>query len=157
MRAEGSSAAVKRPAVRTCLMVGLVVAAAFAVWSWLRPYARDPDPRAGGRIIATMVTRDHSFFWVETHVKLNPAVHDRTRPVALETKTGKRIQPADTRFRMPSDDSELEAWYKFWVDTGEIAGPLSLHLNDGTLVVKSDVGVPKVSEGGFHTFSTKNW
>ena len=115
----------------------------FAAWSWLRPYAWNPDSAALAKVVGVQVTPDRTFFWVETHLKVNPGkVHDLQKPVFLETSTGSKLEPADTTFGGSEGTGTTDIWLKFWLESKDIAGPLTLHLNDGKLSIKANDGVP---------------
>jgi hypothetical protein len=144
--------------VRKILLVALVLAAAFAGWAWLRPYAWMPDAAARGKVVATLVTRDASFCWVNVHLKVNSGMsHDLEKAVALETGDGRRYSPADITLAGQDIDRPEEIWFKFWLDLDELSGPLTLRLNDGSLAVKSTTGVPEIEDGRFRNFTTHRW
>ena len=66
--------------------MALLAAAAFASWSWLRPYAWNPDPAARCKVIGTQVRKDLAYYWVDTHLKTIPGqTHDLLKPVRLIT------------------------------------------------------------------------
>lgn len=147
-----------RFAVHSFLTVSLLAAAAFAGWSWFRPYAWSPDPEARFNIVETLVTPDASFFWVNVHLKAIPGTnHDLLKPVTLETASGKRLEPADTMFGSLDGQPNSELWIKFWLESTDIEGPLTLHINDGKLVVKSGKGVPRLESSAYRNFTTNRW
>ncbi len=133
----------KRPCLKWCLWAGLALAVAFAAWVWLWPYEWNPDHGANCEIQGVALTIDRSYFWVEAHLTVNPkAQHDLSKPVFLQTAQGHRLEPADSTFASPDGQLPREIWFKFWLDSTEIAGPLSLHLNGGKLLVKSNSNLP---------------
>ncbi len=139
-------------------MVCLLISAAIAAWSWFRPYAWQPDPAARCKVVETLVTRDHSYYWVDVHLKVDPGkVHDLQKPVYLETAPGKRFEPADTTFGGRTGQPPAEIWLKFWVEAGDLAHPLNLHLNDGNLVVKATQGTPHLGAASYRNFTTNHW
>lgn len=147
-----------RPSLRTLLIVCLILSAAFAAWTWLRPYEWNPDPQARAKIVSTLVTRDHGYFWVETHLKFRAdQIHDLEQPVFLLTADGKKFAPADTTFSANPAKPGAEIWYKFWLEPAELSGPLTLHLNGGKLLVKSRAGVPELSHAQFRNFTSNHW
>ncbi len=143
----GSSLRMKRPVFRVCLWVALFCSTAFAAWAWFRPYEWSPDPAALCEIQGVNITRDHSFFWIETALKVNSgAQHDLSKPVFLMTSQGRRLEPADTTFASIDGEQSREIWLKFWLDSNDIAGPLNLHINGGSLRLKTSSGIPSKSK-----------
>jgi hypothetical protein len=140
------------------LLVVLVASTAFAGWSWLRPYSWSPDPKARCKVVGTLVTQDHSYFWVNVHLKVNPGqTHDLQRPVRLETARGTLLEPADTTLAGDDLDSTTEIWLKFWLEEADLKGPLLLHLNDAKLTVKSGNGLPELGTASYRNFTTQHW
>ncbi len=138
----------------TLLWVVLIISTAFAMWAWLRPYEWSPDPAALSEVQGVNLTLDHSFFWLEAHLRVNPgASHDLSKPVFLLTAQGRKLEPADTTFAGADGKDPQEIWLKFWLDSKDIAGPLELHINGGKLLVKTQSGIPTKSV--FHT--TNRW
>jgi hypothetical protein len=153
-----SSRAVRREMVRKFLGVALVLSAAFAAWAWLRPYAWWPDASAHCKVVETLVTRDSSFCWVNVHLKVNSgAAHDLEKPVVLETADGRRFGPADTTMSGENSQDPRDLWFRFWLDREALAGPLTLHVNNGNLAVKSTAGIPEIEDGRFRNFTTHRW
>lgn len=150
----GSSVGVKHQNLRKFLWLGLVLSAGFAAWSWLRPYAWKEDPGAGCKVVGVQVTPDHSYFWVEAHLKMNPGVvHDLAKPVVLTTASGVEFQPADTTFGGSEATGTTELWLKFWLESGQMGGPLDLRINDGILSIKANEGIPAKAT----YFTSNNW
>lgn len=147
-----------RPSLRTFLIVCLILAAAFAAWSWLRPYEWNPDPQARAKIVSTLVTRDHGYFWVATHIKFRSGQsHDLQQPVFLLAGDGKKFAPADTTFGADPGKPGAEIWFKFWLEPADLAGPLTLQLNGGNLLVKTRGGIPKLPHGAYRNFTSNHW
>lgn len=139
-------------------MAALVLAGLFAAWAWLRPYAWRPDAAARCKVVETLVTRDAAFCWVNIHLKVNPgAIHDLEKPVALEITGGRRLGPADTTLGGADLKDPRDLWFRFWLDRESLAGPLTLHVNDGSLSIKSGDGVPEIENGRYRNFTTHRW
>lgn len=144
----------KFSALRLCLWVVLILSATFALWAWLRPYEWSPDPAALCEIQAVNVTVDHSFFWVEPYLKVNSgASHDLSKPVFLMTSQGRKLEPADSTFASLDGKTTREIWFKFWLDSNDIVGPLVLHLNGGKLQLKTKSSIPGKSK----YYSSNRW
>lgn len=147
----------KRRFLQYGLVAGLVASAAFASWAWLRPYDFHPDPAARCEILETLVTRDQSFFWVNVHVEMNPGLrHDLQQPVMLETPTGPK-QPADTTFAGADPMLPEEIWFKFWLESADLAGPVTLKVNGGKLSVKTLSQVPELGTSTLRNFTNNHW
>jgi len=136
--------------IRIILGLVLVLTSAFALWAWFRPYEWSPDPAALCKVQGVNLTIDHSFFWVEPHLKVNSgATHDLAKPVFLMTSQGRKLEPADTTFASSDGNDSREIWLKFWLDSNDIAGPLELHINGGKLLLKTQSEIP--TKSNFHT------
>jgi hypothetical protein len=143
---------------KIALILCFALAVAFAGWGWIRPYAWRPAPEARAQIVAAMVTRDTSFYWVHVHLKINPGErHDLEKPVWLETGTGVRHRPADTKFASIQGKEPQELWFKFWLEPQDLAGPLDLLLNDGRLSVKTGSEMPVLKSSTARNFTTNQW
>jgi hypothetical protein len=139
-------------------MACLVAATAFAAWSWFRPYAWGHEAAARGEILETLVTRDQSFFWVNVHLRVNPGMtHDLQKNVYLETARGVQLDPADTTLVGKDGQPISEIWFKFWLESSQLEGPLILHLNDGKLAIKSNSGIPDLGNSDYRNFVTNHW
>ncbi|NJM37944.1 MAG: hypothetical protein HC845_08880 [Akkermansiaceae bacterium] len=133
-----------RQLLRYILFVALVFSSLFASWVWFRPYSWSSDAAARCKVQSTLVTRDESYYWVDVHLKVNTGVnHDLQKPVLLETGSGAKLEPAETTFAGADMTKSREIWFRFWLEAPQIEGPLNLHLNDGTLSIKSGQGAPK--------------
>ena len=144
--------------VRNILLVALVISAGVAAWAWLRPYAWWPDDAARCKVVETLVTPDAAFCWVNVHLRVNSGMaHDLEKPVALESRDGRRFGPADTTLGGQDLKQPEDLWFRFWLDRGVLGGPLTLHLNDGSLVVKSSTGIPEIEDGRYRNFTTSRW
>ena len=138
-------------------MAILLVSAAFASWTCLRPYDFHPDPAARCEILETLITRDQSFFWANVHVKVNSTMqHDLQIPVILETPNGPK-NPADTTFAGDDPLKPEEIWFKFWLDSSDLAGPVTLKINGGKLSVKTLSKVPELGSSTLRNFTNNHW
>lgn len=139
-------------------MVCLLISAAFAAWSWFRPYAWHPDSAARCEVEESLLTRDQSFFWLDVHLKVNPGMtHDLQKPVRLQTAAGAKHEPADTTFAGQDGQGTTEIWFKFWLEPADLAGPLTLILNDGKLLIKAGDAVPNLATSTYKNFTTNQW
>ncbi len=153
-----SSLHVKRQILRYSLMASLLISAVFATWSWFRPYAWRSDPAARCKIVETLVTRDQSYFWIDVRLKVNPGMtHDLQKPVLLETADGATHEPADNTFGGTEGQGTTEIWFKFWLEPAHLAGPLTLHLNDGKLRIKTGNTAPELGTSTYKNFTTHHW
>ena len=138
-------------------MASLVASAAFASWAWLRPYDFHPDPAARCEILETLITRDGSFFWANVHLKVSSGMeHDLKIPVILNTPSGEK-QPADTTFAGLDPMKPEEIWFKFWLEPADLAGPVTLKINGGTLSVKTLSQVPDLGSSTLRNFTHNHW
>ena len=80
-----------------------------------------------------------------------------TKPVLLESVTGKSISPAGTTFVSPENQLPNEIWFKFWLEGPDLAGPLKLRINDGQLTVKSTSTIPDIGNDAYRNFTTHLW
>lgn len=109
-------------------------------------------------MVETLVSRDAAFCWVNVHVKVKSSMaHDLEKPVTLETGDGRRFGPADTTLGGGDLKNPDDLWFRFWLDREQLAGPLILHLNDGSLIIKSSPGIPEIEDGRFRNFMTHRW
>ncbi len=124
----------------------------------MRPYEWRPDPAAHCTIVETMVIRDQSYCWIHLHLKVNPGTnHDLQKPVRLQDAAGKFYEPADTTFAGKDPQNTTELWFKFWMESSDLAGPLILHLNDGKLVVRAGKGPLDPDSSSFNNHTTNQW
>lgn len=153
-----SAVAVKRWTLRGFLIVALLVSTVAAAWSWLRPYAWNADSEARCEVVGCQVRRDQSYFWVDAHLKvISGQTHDLMKPVRLLTAAGRHLEPADTTLGGGSDGGTREIWLKFWLESGDMNGPLHLRINDGLLVLKSNSGMPSLGASNAEYFVTNHW
>jgi hypothetical protein len=134
---------VKLHNLRKFLWAALLLCAVFAAWSWFRPYAWKIDPAARCKVVGVEVKPDQAYFWVTAHLKVRPGeVHDLGKPVLLVTASGIELEPADTTFGGSETEGTTDIWLKFWLESAQITGPLTLRINDGELRIKSNPGAP---------------
>lgn len=139
-------------------MVLLLASTAFAAWSWFRPYSWSADPTARCKVVETLVTRDHSYFWVTVRLKVNPGeTHDLRQPVRLATARGNLLEPADTTLGGDDIQPVTEIWFKFWLEAADLDGSLTLQLNGGELTVKSEPDLPDLGSATYRNFTTQHW
>lgn len=139
-------------------MLLLGITTSFAAWSWLRPYAWQVDPEARCKVAGAQVRKDQSFFWLDVHLKLRPGEsHDLMKPVRLITSHGRELEPADTTLGGTAGQGTTELWFKFWLESADLEGPLKLRINNGTLVIKSNSGMPALGVSDAEYFTTHRW
>lgn len=139
-------------------MVLLGITTSFAAWTWLRPYAWQVDQAARCKVVGAQVKKDQSFFWLDVHLKVVPGEsHDLMKPVRLVTSDGRELEPADTTLGGAAGEGTTELWFKFWLESADLEGPLELRINDGSLVIKSNSGLPALGSSGSGSFTTHRW
>lgn len=140
------------------MAVMLVFSVAFAAWSWLRPYESGADPQAKVEIVGVELRRDHSFYWLTVHVRAKKGASlDLSRPARLSVRKEGDVQVADTRLEGSAESGFREAWFQFWLDSGQVSGPLKLDLPGGILSVKSGGDMPELENGKIRHYPTHNW
>ena len=149
---------VTRQRFRFLLAAMLAATAAIAVWTWIRPYAWNPDPEARAKIVAVTLQKDHSYHWLDIRLKIRPDMeHDLRKPVFLKTRAHPRLEPADTTLSGKTDRPVDELFLRFWLEEGDLDGPIHLHLNDGILNVRAGSGAPRMKRDGRANFQSRNW
>lgn len=139
-------------------MLMLVATAAFAVWSWTRPYQWNADSEARAKIVAVSLQRDHSYYWLDVRLKIRPDMeHDLQKPVFLKTTARTRVEPADTTLAGNVDRPIDEVFLRFWLESSDLDGPIDLHLNNGILSVRTGKGQPNIGRDGRANFQTRRW
>ncbi|MCW1885773.1 hypothetical protein OKA04_13615 [Luteolibacter flavescens] len=136
-----------------CLLISL----AFAGWTWLRPYEWGRDAGARYRIVHSSLRKDTSYYWLE--LKLDQAgeeSHDLRKPVALILADGREMEPAETQLEGDATNPTSGIGLKFWLEEKDLAGPLRLKMNDGTLTVRKESGAPPL-KNSIRYFNTANW
>lgn len=149
---------VKRSTLRVFLVAALLVSTAFAAWSWLRPYAWGVDPTARCKVAGVQVRKDASFYWLDVRLKVTPGqAHDLMKPVRLITAAGRELEPADTTLGGKAGGETTDLWFKFWLESADLDGPLSLRINDGSLVIRSGSRIPRLGNSNLEYFTTSRW
>ena len=80
-----------------------------------------------------------------------------SKPVLLQTASGKSLAPADIAFAGPDGQAPNEIWFKFWLDRPDLSGRLTLRVNDGQLTVKSSSTIPDLGNDAYRNFTTHRW
>lgn len=147
-----------RQIFRIGIILALLAATTFALWSWLRPYDWHPDSAARCKVVETLLTKDHSYYWLEIRLKMNSEeVHDLQKKVVLETSDGRRIEAADSTLRHDGLSQVRDLWFKFWLESADVQGPLKLRINDGALLIKSRSGKPSLEHTEHQTYTSNQW
>jgi len=148
-----------RPHLTRILAALLLVSTAFAGWIWFRPFDFSPDPAARFRIDRAALRRDHAYFWLDLHLQRSGKIaHDLTKPIRLLTSSGRILEPADVTLVSSGEAKDCdEIGLKFWLRDSDLAGSLDLRINDGTLRVKSNPGIPNTPEGTTRALTTHRW
>ncbi len=135
-----------------------------AGWLWVRPYQwRISDSPI--RIETARLTRDHSYFWLDLHLRAEAgqAVPD---PLLLLVPDREAVKPAqiDLEGTPATDASEVAGLgeihalsVKFWLEESQLAGPLELQAGSARLKVRSRSGVPAMENDESQTFHTHRW
>jgi hypothetical protein len=153
-----SSIAVNRKTLRGFLIAALLLSAGFAAWGWFRPYAWNPDSNARCEVVGCQVRQDLDYFWVDAHLKVLPGqTHDLMKPVRLITAAGRELEPADTTLVGTEGEGTSEIWFKFWLEPGDMDGPLTLRINEGTLEIRRNSGKPSLGASNLEYFTTNHW
>lgn len=148
----------KRAARRILILLGILLLASWSLWTWLRPYAWNPDPAAGYQIEAAQVKHDMGYYWLNLHLRcLDAYDHDWMKPLRLIRDDGRASEAADVRFGGDSSRGHDELWLKFWLEPGDFDGPLRLEIQDGVLEVRSGRGVPNLGKNDQQTYTTSHW
>jgi hypothetical protein len=151
-------AVMKRPLLRLLIATLLVAVTFLAVKLWTGKYDRDPDPRARYRIEAASLRQDRSYKWLEIHLRKNgDKEHDMLKPVRLVTANGTEHEPADTTFAGAPGKGFTDIWFKFWLEDAELDGTIDLHMNGGTLRVKTNQGAPATDRDGRAVMRSADW
>jgi hypothetical protein len=151
-------AGMKRQFLRLLIAALLVAVTFLAVNLWTGKYDGDPDPRARYRIEASSLRRDGSYAWLEIHLrKTGDQEHDMHKPVLLVTADGTRHEPADTTFAGAPGKGFTDIWFKFWLEGADLEGKIDLHMNGGTLRVKTNEGAPAADRDGRAVMRSADW
>jgi hypothetical protein len=79
------------------------------------------------------------------------------KPVRLITGSGRILEPADTTLGGGPDKDTSDIWFKFWLEPSDFEGPMKLQINDGSLIVRSEVGIPSLGSSNLEVFTTHSW
>jgi hypothetical protein len=140
------------------LLISLALSLAFAGWQWFRPYDWSSEPGARFQIAHCSLKRDHSFVWVDLYLKKSgDTPHDLSKPVLLRLADGRELEAADTTLEGDEGQPVRALGLRFWIEGKDLAGPLDLKLNDGSLRVRTGTGLPELTEGEARFFTTCNW
>ncbi len=140
------------------LLLTFGVSVIFAAWQWFRPYEWGADPEARYTVTRTMVERDHGNFWLRVFLDQRAdETHDLLKPVLLKTATGREHEPADTSMSGDEQHQMEGLVFSFWLSAEDFSGPLTLTINDGSLLIRKDDTVPRVADGAFRVFNSTRW
>lgn len=143
---------------RRVLVILLCLSSAYTAWVWFRPYSWQHDAKARFKMDAAQIRRDYDIYWLDLYLKQDGAqAHDPAKPVALMTANGKRHTAEMTTLETPADGGAGGVYFKFLLDSADLAGPIKLRLNDGELVVKSNDGMPALENNASCFERTSNW
>lgn len=144
--------------LRLILWLALLASLGFAAWATLRPFDWKPDPQAGCHLSSAHIRKDHSYYWLDLHVKINAgASHQLEIPVVMKLADGKSLDPADITFVSRDKGPIEEIFLKFWLAEDQIHGPLNLKINQGLLRVKSTHAAPAIENGKTRALPTHRW
>jgi hypothetical protein len=116
------------------------------------------DPAARCKAVGVQVKKDTSFFWLDAHLEVTPGqTHDLSKPVRLVTAAGRELEPADTTFGGETGGTTTDLWFKFWLEPADFNGPLELRINDGSLVIRSGSGIPRLGSSDLEYFTSSGW
>ena len=139
-------------------MVLLLITASATAWVWLRPYEWRPDAGARFRIEGVVLTRDHANHWLDVRLKkAGDAPHDLQKPVRLMIGAGRELAPAETTLIGEEGKGTTGIWLRFWLEPGDLNGPIRLHLNDGILLVKASQGEPQLGTSARKFMNSTHW
>lgn len=154
----GSARRMKRQVAYVVLGLAILLAAGFAMWGWFRPYDWHADRGARCQVVQVRVSQDRSYYWLEVRLKMNPLMlHDLRKKVVLVTAQPRTLEAADSIFTRADPQIVTDLWFKFWLEPTDLEGPLTLRLNDGTLLVKATNGLPALGYSSSRTFSSNQW
>lgn len=140
------------------LLAALLLAIGFAAWQNFRPYQWGAPEAALYRIDYAEAKPDGNFWWVNLRLsRSGDQNHDFMKPTRLVTASGRELEPADTATEGTYTEAAITGMFlRFWVETGDMTGPLDLKLNDGKLSVRTGTGLPETG-GAAKIHRTNNW
>lgn len=140
------------------LLALLLPVVGFASWQWLRPYQGNADPAAGATIEFARLKRDHTYHWLDLRLAIaQDREHDLRKPVRLTLADGRELEPAETTLEGDAEKRIRHLSLKFWLEPGDLDGPIELQLNDGTLKVRERDSAPPLDDGAAHFFRNTDW
>lgn len=155
---------------RRKILLGLLIPTlAVAIWQWfLRPYEWNPDPTGGCRIEFAKLQRDLSYHWLELRLEVTDPESFAIDPdLALVTAAGIERKPAGLSLEGsgikdldpgdPSLAATESAAVKFWLEPGDLDGPLVLRINGASLEVRRGSARPALKDGGTKVYRTCRW
>jgi hypothetical protein len=154
---------------RKILLALMIPTLAVAVWQWfLRPYEWRPDPRAACRIEMAGLRRDHSYHWLDLRLRVtDPESFRIDEKLALLTAAGRELAPGGLTLggagterldpAKPTLATTETVSLKFWLEPGDLDGPLILRVNGARLQVRNGDGVPPLDDGESRIFHTSSW
>lgn len=155
---------------RRKILLGLLIPTlAVTVWQWfLRPYEWSADPAGGCRIEFARLERDLSYHWLTLRLEVDEPAHFRIdSALALVTAAGKKHKPAELSLEGsgigdldpgdPTLNATEAAAIKFWLEPGDLDGPLILQINGASLQVRRESAPPSLKDGGSKVYRTCRW
>lgn len=154
---------------RAKILLALVIPTlAVAAWQWLRPYEWRADPDAPARIIEATLTRDQSYHWLSLRLDVTePGRFEFAEGFELVTADDREIRPADLQLEgtgkvTPTPDGpHIEGLrgvaVKFWLEEGDLDGPVDLRLGTARLRVRGGDSPPTLAHGESKTFRDHRW
>lgn len=131
---------------------------AYALNRYFRPYERGADPAAGYQIRSCQLTADRAYFWLDLDLKSNDlSGPDWQRPVLLRNASGQTFTPAMVSQAVLAKQENPSLQLRFWLGREDLAGPLTLQINNGTLQVKTSLEIPSLGKQSMRTFSNNQW
>lgn len=140
------------------LLALLLPVAGIAAWQWSRPYERNPDPAACATIDLARLERDHGFHWLGLRLRVaEDQRHDLRKRVLLRLANGRELEPAETTLDGDAGKRIRVLALKFWLEPGDLDGPIDLQINDGSLRVREGDAPPELANGETRTFRNTRW
>lgn len=142
---------------------------ALAAWQWFpRPYEARPDPRATCRIESAELRRDFSYHWLDLNLRvIDPENFRIEENLALITASGREIPPSGLTLggegmvnpdpRSPVLAAPEVLGIKFWLDPGDLDGPLALRMAGASLQVRNGSTPPDLRDAGARTYRNCHW
>ena len=146
-----------RRVVTIALALLLAIAASWALHRLTRPYDPGSPPVDGTRVTGASLTRDRSFHWLA--VELDGGIPADGMPPAIRLRDSDGVLHDSAEWQRPAagGSGETRGTLRFWLDSRQLAGTLTLELPGGSLAVKRSTGIPPVADGRTRRFRTSNW